>query len=112
MKLWRPRLNECVEGFTLTREEWRQISDALYLHDGRDAGVSYRATSIWRRMISASSSLRNSTLRHSTAERLNAPAGIGNRWASDNLLAKTQYQGVELIKGWTNKDPERLGSLK
>jgi putative SOS response-associated peptidase YedK len=35
-----------------------------------------------------------------------------NRWARDNLLAKTQYEGVELIKSWIDKDPERLGSLR
>lgn len=57
--------------FTLTREEWRQISDALCIQDERDAAASYRPASISRRLISASSSLRNST-----AEKRHAPAGV------------------------------------
>ena len=40
--------------FTLTREEWRHISDALCIQDERDVAASYRSISS-RRLISASS---------------------------------------------------------
>jgi putative SOS response-associated peptidase YedK len=68
--------------FTLTWEEWRQISGALCIQDERDAAVGYRPRFSSRRLISTSSSLRNSS-----DEKRNARWGLVNRWARDNSRA-------------------------
>ena len=69
--------------FTLTWEEWRQISDALAIEDERDAAASYRP----RFNIAPTDQHFIITSQFERRKAQRARWGLVNRWARDNSRA-------------------------